>query len=479
MSRRIRRRQRRQKRGIALILVLGALTLLTVMLTEFQDATSAELGNALSQRDELKAEYAAKSAINLSRLLIAAEPTIRKGIAPLFMMMRMAPPQIPVWAYADRVLGAFNDKDGNQAFQQLAGVDLADGKNLGLKGAGFDVQIVDEDSKIDLNTAVPGDAFSEVREATELMGLMAGPQYNPMFENRDTDGAYSDRQTICSALIDWVDPDQNAYNCDPNSGTAQQSAGAEDSFYRMLKKPYQRKNAAFDSLEELHLVRGISDQFWDTFIDPDPDDPDKRTVTIWSQGKVNVNTANAQTLLAVICAYGPDSPVCSDPSQAATFLMVLNGVKSFIHGIPVFGSPDAFVNSITSDQGLLGPALKIANIKPFVLKSKSELKKAVTTESKVFSIYATGYVKAGKRETRTRIHAVVDFRGAPPPGMAPGVASALENLANGQGGSGGASGGTTNGQPSGLAGLPGATQNAIASVLKPSPGGNIIYYRIN
>lgn len=479
VSRRIRRRRQRQKRGIALILVLGALTLLTVMLTEFQDATSAELGNALSERDQLKAEYAAKSAVNLSRLLIASEPTIRKAIAPLFLLMHQAPPQIPVWDYADRVLGAFNDEDGNQAFQQLAGVDLADGKNLGLKGAGFDVQIVDEDSKIDLNTAARGDAFSEVRQASEVIGLMAGPQYNPMFENRDPDGAYSDRQTICSALIDWVDPDQNAYNCDQNSGgTAMQSAGAEDSFYQMLKNPYQRKNAAFDSLEELHMVRGISDQFWDTFIDPDPNDPDKRTVTIWSQGKVNVNTANAQTLLAVICAYGPQSPVCTDPNQAATFLMVLNGVKSFIHGIPVFGSPNAFVNAISNAQGPLGVAMKVANIKPFQLNSKSELKKAVTTESKIFSVYATGYVKAGKRETRTRIHAVVDFRGAPPPGLAP-ILQATGGAANLAGNAGATTPTNGNQQNPASPPIPGAGQNAITSVLKPSPGGNIIYYRIN
>src|SRR5262245_45159426 len=101
---------RSQHRRVALLLVLDALTLLTVMLAEFQDETSAELGSALSERDALKAEYAAKSAINLSRLLIAAEPTIRNspGVGPLLMMaFRGQKPQIPVWAFADKVLGAF------------------------------------------------------------------------------------------------------------------------------------------------------------------------------------------------------------------------------------------------------------------------------------------------------------------------------------------------------------------------------------
>ena len=71
------RRLRRRRRGMALILVLAALTVLTVMLTEIQDESSAEFGSSLAARDAVVAEYAAKSAVNLSRLLIAAEPTIR------------------------------------------------------------------------------------------------------------------------------------------------------------------------------------------------------------------------------------------------------------------------------------------------------------------------------------------------------------------------------------------------------------------
>ena len=72
-----------------------------------------------------QAEYFARSAVNLSRLLIAAEPTMRAAIAPLFMLMRKTPPQLPVWEYADRVLGAFNDKEASQDFAGLGGFDLS------------------------------------------------------------------------------------------------------------------------------------------------------------------------------------------------------------------------------------------------------------------------------------------------------------------------------------------------------------------
>lgn len=464
-----RRRTRSKRRGVALIMVLGALTILTVMLAEFQDETSAEFGSALSQRDAIKAEYAARSAVNLSRLLIASEPTIRRGLAPLFLLMKQAPPQIPVWEFASQVLGAFNDADGAESFKLLAGVDIGEGENLGLEGASFEVKVVDEDSKINLNVAARGDAFSQARLAQQLIGLLAGPQYDPLFEGRDRDGQFSDRQTICSALIDWVDPDQDAYVCDPHSGSAQQ-AGAEDSFYQLLKTPYVRKNAAFDSLEEVRLVRGVGDDFWSTFIDPDPDNPDKRVVTVWGQGQINVNTANGQTILAVVCgAAVPGSPLCTDPAEAAKFLGAMTMVKGFTAGAPLFGTPKAFLSAIKG-RGMFGSVLAALEMKPVALLSESELLKAVTTQSKVFSVYATGVVKAGKRETRVRVHAVVDYRGVPTI-ESTGLGALLSQGA-------GPTGAVSSTPPE--QNLPdGATEGAIGAALTPGPGGNVIYYRID
>ncbi len=470
-------RLRRKRRGVAIVLVLGALTILTVMLAEFQDETSAEFGSALSQRDALKAEYAARSAVNLSRLLIATEPTIRKALAPLFLMMKQGPPQIPVWDFADRVLGAFNDESGSEAFSSLASVNLAEGKNLGLEGAGFEVKIIDEDSKINVNVAARGDAFSQTRLGMQILGLTAGPQYNPMFEQRDKAGQFSDRGTICSAMIDWVDPDSEAYVCDV-SNSAQQN-GAEDSYYQLLKKPYPRKNAAFDSLEELRMVRGVSDDFWATFIDPDPTSPEKRVVTAWGQGVLNVNTANGQTLLAVVCSAAVDgTPVCNDPGEAAKFLSGVELMKGFTAGAPLFGSPKGFISAMKG-KGMFAMAFEAMGLKPIAFKSETELMKAITIESKVFSIYVTGYVKSGQRETRVRVHAVVDFRGAPPPGLNPDALtkiSALNDALNNAGGANGGAGGTEGTATD----LPaGATDAAIAAAFQPSPGGNIIYYRID
>jgi general secretion pathway protein K len=482
------RRKRANQRGIALVMVFAAMAVLTVILVEFQDESSADVSSAFTDRDALKAEYAARSGVALSRLLIASEPTIRQSIAMLFMMLGMSKaPQIPVWEFSDRVLGAFNDAEGAQEFTALASVDLSKGKNLGLEGGRFELVIVDEDSKLNVNVAARGDAFSQTRVANELVGLMMGDRYNQMFEQRDRDGQFSDRFSICSALIDWADPDENMWQCDPRATAVAQSTGAEDSFYSMLDVPYRRKNTAYDSLQELHLVRGIGEDFWGTFVDPDPGNPKKRVMTVWGQGAINVNTANPQTLLAIACSAAvPMTPLCVDPMQMQNFLMVWQLIRGFTAGAPMFGSPKDFI-AIMKGGGLLGPIFTSLGVQPVQFVSDAEAMKLMTTESKVFSIYSDGIVKGFKRQTRVRIHAVVDFRAAPAPGygsmygaspMGSGSAGAIPGqfgaappaMPTGMGTTGATSFGAT--PPAGV------DPNSIQGALAPNPAGTLIYFRI-
>jgi general secretion pathway protein K len=403
-------------------------------------------------------------------------------------------PQIPVWEFTDRVMGAFNGLEGTESFKSMGGFDMTQGKNLGMTGASFELTVVDEDSKINVNEPARGGAFNQSRLAAQLIGLIGSPANDPMFEGRDADGQFSDRQAVCSSVIDWTDPDQDTYVCDPNNPTAQTSA-AEDSFYQLLKRPYPRKNAAFDSLQELHKLRGFSDDFWATFVEPDPDAPDKRTLTVWGQGTINVNTANAQTLLAFICSQAPASRMCVDPAEAAKFLGAVSMARMFTKGVPLFFSPKMFIKALSarpapaggaaggaaaaaagaSQGGFIGPILSALQLEPVTFLSESQAEKMIAVESKLFSIYATGVVKSGKRETRVRIHAVVDFRNAPPPGAAPQLnqLSQAMNQLN-------AAGAT----PPAPTPAPGAAPNLndpnqlLAALLKPTPNGTIIHYKV-
>lgn len=464
-----RLRQRKNRRGVALILVLGAVTVLTVLLTEFQDEASAETAAAINERDAVKAEYMARSAINLSRLLIAAEPTVGQALSIFFMGRK--PPQVPIWEFSDQILGAFNGGEGMDGFALLTSTDLSTGENLGLEGGRFDVMIVDEDAKLNVNLAARGDAISQNRLGLQLLALMAGDQYNPLFEERDRDGQHSDRQAICSAIVDWADPDETLYPCDPYSSTPI-AAMPEDAFYQLLKTPYQRKNAAYDSLDELRLVRGVGDDFWATFVDPEPENPHKRVLTVWGQGAVNVNTANAQTLLSIICANSRTAPICLDPFEAQGFLTAVTLIRGFTAGAPLFQSPKDFISTMQG-KGVFGPVLTALGLEPVIFESENETQKMIATESKVFSIYADGIVPGFQRQTKVRIHAVIDFRDAPPPGMAPLPPGMLgEGGAPGSGQMAGAIGGISGNLPQD------AGPDAIAGALVPNPAGTIIYWRM-
>jgi general secretion pathway protein K len=233
-------------------------------------------------------------------------------------------------------------------------------------------------------------------------------------------------------------------------------------------------------------VRGISDDFWATFVDPEPGNPKKRVMTVWGQGAINVNTANPQTLLAVVCSAAVrPAPICDDPMQQQTFLMMLGLIKGFTAGAPMFGNGNDFIKTMQGG-GLLGPMLLAIGVQPVQFMSPAEAAKMLTTESKVFSIYSDGVVKGFRRETRVRVRAVVDFRSAPPPGFAPMYGSSPMGSGSAMAGQFGAvpavpgmmpTAGPTGGQ-FGATPPAGANPNGIMGALLPNPAGTIIYFRI-
>jgi general secretion pathway protein K len=232
-------------------------------------------------------------------------------------------------------------------------------------------------------------------------------------------------------------------------------------------------------LEELHRLRGFGDDFWATFVEPDPDRPDKRAITVWGQGSINVNTANPQTLLAFICSTAPQARVCIDPVETQKFLMMVTMLRGSMAGIPLFSSPQMFMNAL-SNKGPFGEIFKAIGMEPVPFLAPNDAVKAISVESKLFSIYATGVVKAGKRETRVRIHAVVDFRNAPPPG----AATTMAQMAQAQAAQAGKNAVTGSVSGQALPGADGTTPNPndpnsqMAALLKPTPGGTIIHYKV-
>ncbi len=135
--------------------------------------------------------------------------------------------------------------------------------------------------------------------------------------------------------------------------------------------------------------------------------------------------------------------------------------------LPLFGSTKDFVQAMTG-AGQLGPLLTSIGMKPVKFKSNSEFQKSITTESKMFSIYAIGVKKGYRHETRGAIHAVVDFRNAPTLDQ---VATGLANQFA-----------TANGAKPAASATPAASAqtsaDAIAAANAPSTGGQYVYFRV-
>jgi general secretion pathway protein K len=393
------------------------------------------------------------------------EPTVRQAISPLYVLMKQKAPQIPVWEFSDRLLGAFNDQESARDFSSTLGLDLTLGKNLGMVGGRWQLVIVDEDAKVDVNLGASNE-IAHIRLGKEIMGIISPIQYDPMFSERDLLGQFHDRFQTCQAIIDWADNDEQGFSCDFSNPNAPTSSGVEDSSYALLPKPIRRKNAPYDSLEELHVVNGVTDDFWSTFVDPDPPNPKKRVMTVWGQGVVNVNTANAQTLLGVTCAGAPAAEICTEPLQTGMFLMGVTMARGISMGAPIFSSPQDYINTMKG-SGALGPMLTMLGMKPVKFLSESDFAKSITIESKMFSIYAVGIVKGYKRETRSSLVEVLDFRKAPVI-QGPSLQSVM--------------GGASSASASATAAPTASAANAsgpIASATANNPAGQVIYFHVD
>lgn len=276
----------------------------------------------------------------------------------------------------------------------LIGLDLGGAEGVGLPpDESFMVTIVDEDSKLNVNLA--NDRRMRQRMFQQLGMLMAPMEYDDLFDRISEGGDVITREDVICEIIDWSDPDEEL--CD-------QSGGEDPTYYTALPEPYERKNAPYDSLQELHLVRGVDDDFWSAFVDPVPDDPDRRVMTVWGKGKVNVNTAPAQVLFTLTCMLSTDetgiSP-CMDPYQRLNLLQVLQGVVMMRTFLP-FGKVSDFIKAVENPEERL-----FMPIPGFPVLGKRMARRVLTTRSTVFSIYAEGTV----RKATKRIHVVVDTEG--------------------------------------------------------------------
>lgn len=434
------RPKKRSEEGVALIMAITTVAILSVMLADMHQTTSTAFAVSTAQRDALQAEYLAKSATNLTRLLVAKEPEIRRFVDPLYQAAtgRRAP-QLPVWDFANAILSPFCTREDQRDTLMQLGIDFGDTVGFEDLPGSCEIEVISENGKINLNDPLFLDGErARNNVAVQLFSLTGGYQpdniYDVLFSKQDENGTLSTRLDVVSAVIDWWDRDIQRTDFDPGAATTRTGGtGTEDdSLYQLYDEPYRNKNAPFDSIQELRLIRGFNDDFWSTFAEPIPNDPESRIVTIYASGLVNVNEASIPVLLTRLCAEVPDVTLCADPLESNKFSTILSTVR-LVLPIPMFSQPDDFISFLEGKsgprdlygilKGFLGEDSEMLFIPvEFTTEQREALTKVFTAAARIFTIVATGQVG----HSQVRIESVVNFheRWVPPPpnaGRMPGL----------------------------------------------------------
>jgi general secretion pathway protein K len=424
-----RRRSSRREQGVALILVLGVIAVLTVFVTELMGNASTAFQVAIGERDRLQAEYLARSGFHLTRLLIAKEPDIRRVIAPMYsIMLGHGPPQLNVWNFADALLMPFANPKSAEGAAAQTGIAFSEIQGIKETGGTFDVISLPENSMMNLSKPLfwQGDE-ARVSLAMQLYALTGGYQnqspYDSLFNGMDPDGQITGRLDVVSAVIDWWDEDEQRTTFDPGAAKVN-SSGREDDVYSRLPEPYRVKNAPYDSLDELRLVRGFTDDFWATFVEPDPEDPRTRQVTVYGSGAVNPNESRAEVLWSRICSFVSTQPLCADPMQRMAFVQLFSTARAILP-IGLFEKPADFLNFIEGKGNqrdlypmliaMLGKDNPLLMWTPVVIPQDKRglMNGAFVTSARIFTIQASGRVN----KASVRINTVVNFdeNWTPPP----------------------------------------------------------------
>ncbi len=143
-------------------------------------------------------------------------------------------------------------------------------EKMDLNGVPVEFSVRDESAKMNPNALGEGGGNLGERTAEMMKKVFRAKNLN---------------ERLVDDLWDWVDTDSDS-----------RTSGEEGYYYKTLPSPYPVKNRALDTLAELHLVQGFTDNalkelgFRDRLGTPDSNQSD--WLTVFSDNKINLNTAD-------------------------------------------------------------------------------------------------------------------------------------------------------------------------------------------
>jgi general secretion pathway protein K len=390
-------RRERRSRGVALIIAVVSIAILTVIATDFAYNSRVDLQLAANQRDEVRAYYMARSGVALSRLLLRFQKQVDQTPIPnpasllaQFLGPQAQPggPQTPQPTSLNIQLYKMARVDCHMLKGLVKSEQSADGETAPLKPAddenfkmddaeqdpavremasqmtqrsfgGFEgcflASITDEEEKLNVHRlmAGAGDAYPTM---LRMLDLYNDKRFEFLWERDDANKVRSTPQDVVLAMKDWTDDDETGSAINLVDATNPLPAGFSDegAAYSRYDPTYEPKNARFDSLDELYRVHGVNDQFMSAF-------RDRLTVYPDINRRPNINTDDPVMMgLAIMSVADPTRP---DPRLRDP--VFLNEVITRVRSAKMFSffgmSVQDFVAVVESAGIPINPAVK-ANV---------------------------------------------------------------------------------------------------------------------
>jgi len=296
-------------KGIALLMVIAAVSTLSFLVTEFTYVAQLNQKLAYDELDQVKAVYLAKSGFKLSLLRLKAYHTVKGLMASQGGGSASAVPASvldKIWSFPfmypvpTNIPGlTLGDKDAINKFQ----------KESGLEG-NYSALITSESSRLNLNmilanfqpsprpnpSASPSPSSTPAQPNTPPTGSTATPSPSPSFDPEAARKSLADYfQSVLQSKFDQ-DPDFQAEYRDFRVEDFMDSlaAWADPSYERKQSgmgdnTPFKR--GPFYSITELHMIPGMDDQLYNLF---------SPTLTVSRTPGVNINSIQEPVLRALV-----------------------------------------------------------------------------------------------------------------------------------------------------------------------------------
>lgn len=299
--------------GMALMMAIFTVTVLMVIATEVMYSTNVELVVSASAVNQVKAHYAAKAGVQISLLRIH----IYQKAVSLLGSAVPASTLDPIWqtpfAWPPIVPPETSTVDKGEIAKSV--------KESKMQGQ-YVATIESEGSKIDINDLdSPSKAIADSTRQQLLNIWQEKMENDENFANRHRG---DDFEQVVDNMTDWIDADTKGRG---------KTGGDESALYPDRPNEFIPPNAPFKTLEEIHMVAGMTDEIFDLL---------KPRITVYGSKGINVNYAKKDVLMSLspqITDERADKIITDRASKDRGPFKDENDFVQYLNSIGVQGNP--------------------------------------------------------------------------------------------------------------------------------------------